>query len=287
MKMRYRNFLIIIIIALFSNSALFAQGDKKKTTKIRVEYFNKNNTTEYLLLTLRIKEDRYIPFENATVWIYSVGDTSNVLLDKVVSNYKGEAKFYISDDPLIFRDSTGQMTFKAEYVGDDQIKSDKESITIKKATMEVSFFQKDTVKYIEVNVNELAFDNQKTPLSDMEIKLSVKGTFSNLNFANENTDENGKVVFEFPISMPGDTIGNLTIVSKIEDDDIYGNIESEGEINWGMIVPLAPEKQRGLGDTDAPLWMVYTLIILLSAVWFHYIYVIFLFFKIKMARKVI
>jgi len=287
MNMRYRNFLLIIIIALFSNSALLAQSDKKKTTKIRVEYFNKNNTTEYLLLTLRIKEDRYIPFEDATVLIYSVGDTSNVLLDKVVSNYKGEAKFYISDDPLIFRDSTGQMTFEAEYVGDDQIKSDKESISIKKVNMEVSFFQKDTVKYIEVSVNEMAFDDQKSPLSDMEIKLSVKGTFSNLKFADEKTDENGKVIFEFPITMPGDTIGNLTIVSKIEDNDVYGNIESEGEINWGVIVPLAPEKHRGLGDTDAPLWMVYTLIILLSAVWFHYIYVIFLFFKIKMARKAI
>ena len=91
--------------------------------------------------------------------------------------------------------------------------------------LQLSFFQKDTIKYIEVNVNELDFDKQKTPLSDMEIKLSVKGTFSNLNFAKENTDENGKVIFEFPITMPGDTIGNLTIVSKIEDNDVYGNIE--------------------------------------------------------------
>ena len=287
MNMRYKNFLFIIIIALFSNSTLLAQSEKKKTTKIRVEYFNKNNTNEYLLVTLRIKEDRYIPFEDATVLIYSVGDTSNVLLDKVVSNYKGEAKFYISDDPNIYRDSTGQMTFEAEYVGDDMIKGDKKSISIKKVNMEVSFFQKDTIKYIEVNVNELSFDKQETPLSDIEVKLSVKGTFSNLKFAEENTDENGKIIFEFPVDMPGDTIGNLSIVSKIEDHKVYGNIESEGKINWGKIVPLPPEKHRGLGDTDAPLWMVYTLIILLSAVWFHYIYVIFLFIKIKMARKAI
>ena len=89
---------------------------------------------------------------------------------------------------------------------------------------------------------------------------------------------------EFPVTMPGDTMGVLTIISKIEDDDFYGNLESIGKINWGQPVPLANEKHRGLGDTDAPLWMVYTLIVLLSVVWFHYFYIIFGILKIKLSR---
>ena len=61
--------------------------------------------------------------------------------------------------------------------------------------------------------------------------------------------------------------------------------KENGKINWGIPVPLAEEKRRGLGDTDAPLWMVYTLIILLSAVWFHYLYVIYMIIKIKIVDK--
>ena len=90
---------------------------------------------------------------------------------------------------------------------------------------------------------------------------------------------------EFPVNMPGDTLGVLTIVAKIEDSDTYGNVTAQGDINWAQVVPLAKLPHRGLGDTDAPLWMVYTLIILLSAVWFHYLYVIYLIVKIKLAKS--
>ena len=43
--------------------------------------------------------------------------------------------------------------------------------------------------------------------------------------------------------------------------------------------------KRGLGDTDAPLWMVYTLITLLSLVWFHYMYIIITVFRIRWLGK--
>jgi hypothetical protein len=74
-------------------------------------------------------------------------------------------------------------------------------------------------------------------------------------------------------------------VAKVEDNEIYGNVEVSGTINWGK--PLPPENiiKRGLGDTNAPLWMVYTLIVLLSLVWFHYLYIIFNVFRIRYLGK--
>jgi hypothetical protein len=150
--------------------------------------------------------------------------------------------------------------------------------------LEVSFFQKDTIKSIEVNVSKVGLDDQITPIKDLDILFYIQGTFSQLTFGKEKTDENGIVKLEFPVDMPGDSAGVLTIVAKIEEDDVYGTIESRGRINWGIPVALAKEENRGLGDTDAPLWMVYTLIILLSAVWFHYMYVIFMIIKIKLVR---
>jgi hypothetical protein len=85
----------------------------------------------------------------------------------------------------------------------------------------------------------------------MKVTRKTKGTFSVLEFAEEKTDKNGNVKIEFPIYMPGDTAGVLTIIVKVEENDDYGTNDSRGDINWGVPVPFAKEKQRGLGDTDA------------------------------------
>ena len=285
MNYLFRNILMISLITIIATGNVFAQKTKKKTTRIRVEYFKNDHETESLLATLRIKEERYVPLSNVLVQFYSINDTSKVILDKIRTDEKGEATFLIEDNPKIFKDSLGFMSFEIEYPGNTTNKGAAKTITVKQANLEISFYQKDTVKYIEVYASEIGSDNQFTPINDLTILLYVKGTFSLLNFSKEKTDENGKTVTEFPVDMPGYALGVLTIVIKIEDDDTYGTIESRGEINWGIPVKPAEEKQRGLGDTDAPLWMVYTLIILLSTVWFHYLYVIFMILKIKLAKR--
>ena len=96
---------------------------------------------------------------------------------------------------------------------------------------------------------------------------------------------NGLTSIEFPTSVPGNQLGYLTLLAKIEDNEQYGNVEVSGTINWGKPLPPANIIERGLGDTDAPLWMVYTLIVLLSLVWFHYMYVIFTVFRIRHLGK--
>lgn len=279
----YRYITTIGLVVLIAAGNLYSQNDKKKTVKLRVEYIKDHNKTESIVATLRIKEKRYVPLTDVDVFFYSTNDTSNVLVNKVRSNEKGEAVFFIEDNPKIFIDSLRLMTFKVEYKGNKSNKGAAKNIIVKQINMDVSFFQKDTIKYIEVNVQDIGIEDQPTPIKDLEVILYIKGTFSLLNIAELETDKNGKAVVEFPIDMPGDTLGVLTIVAQVEEHDMYGTVISSGNINWGIPVPLAIEKQRGLGDTDAPLWMVYTLIILLSAVWFHYLYVIFLMVKIKLA----
>jgi hypothetical protein len=280
----YRYISAIGLVVLIAAGNLHGQIEKKKTTKLRLEYFKDHNNTESIVATFRIKEKRYVPLSDVDVSFYSINDTSNVLLDKVSSNENGDAVFIIDvNSSKIFKDSLGFMSFKVEYKGNATNKDVAKNIIVKQMNMDVSFFQKDTIKYIDINVQDVSINDQSTPIKNIEVGLYIKGTFSLLNIAQLETDENGNGVVEFPIDMPGDTLGVLTIVAQVEEHDIYGTVISTGNINWGKPVPLAIEKQRGLGDTDAPLWMVYTLIILLSAVWFHYLYVIFLMVKIKLA----
>ena len=276
--------LLLSLAAMMISGNVLAQKAKKKTTRIRVEYFRDYNKIESLVATLRIKEERYIPFTDAVVHFYLVNDTSKVELGTVKTNDAGEARFILVESQNLAKDSLGILTFEAEYAGNKENKGHKRKTSVKQANLEVSFFQKDTIKYIEVNAIELVLDEQ-VPIEDLKVLFYIKGTFSLLKFAEEKTDENGNVKIEFPVYMPGDSAGVITIVVKVEENDDYGTIDSRGDINWGVAVQFAKEKQRGLGDTDAPLWMVYTLITLLSVVWFHYLYVIYLIIKIRFETK--
>jgi len=285
MNNRYKHILLIPLIAILVPFNADAQTTKKIGARLQVEYFKDHNRSELVVATLKVRTDRYTPHEDALIHFYSINDSSRVLLDKIRTTANGEAVYVIKDEQKIHKGSAGFMTIEAEYNGNTSIKGAQKSINVKQVSLKTSFFQEDTLKYITVDANEIEPDNTNTPIPDYEVLIYVKGTFSLLNIGKETTDDEGKIKIDFPVDMPGDTSGTLTIVTKIEDSNMYGNVESRGDINWGIPVPIKAEKHRGLGDTDAPLWMVYTLITLLSIVWFTYVYVILLILKIKRARN--
>jgi len=281
----YKHIATITLIALIATGNIFAQTAKKNPTRMKMDFVKNYNNTENLVATLIVKEEAYIPFQDVVVEFYSINDTSRVLLDKIKTNEIGKAIYLINDNTPIFRDSLGFATFEVEFKGNSSSKKSNKQLTVKQLNMDVSFFQKDSIKFIEVFASEINNDKEVIPVKGLNVSFNIKGTFSLLNFGKEKTDKFGKVKINFPVDMPGDTLGELTIIAKVDDDSEYGTVASMGEINWGIPQPRVVEKQRGLGDTDAPLWMVYTLITLLSAVWFHYLYVIYMIVKIKLAKS--
>lgn len=272
-----------LILVLMLPVNLYAQ--KKKTTRIQAEYQKKFNEEEYLAIKIIVREKRYEALPNAEIEIHCITDTSKVILDKVVTDNEGLATYKIQDNPLIYIDREGFITFKVIYNGSESNKASSRQVQIKKGDLNITFSQQDSVKSIAAKVVVKDSAGISEPLEGVNVSFYIKGTFSLYNFGKAKTTDDGTVTIEFPTEMPGDTLGNLTIVAKIENDDILGTIESKSEINWGVPIEPVVEKRRGLGDTDAPLWMVYTLIILLSAVWFHYFYVIYLMFKIKFYKS--
>jgi hypothetical protein len=284
MNSGYKPLLWMVLIAFGFGSDIIAQDSLMSATRIQAGYYKDQDGMERIVAKLLLKKDRYEPFANAELLFYAVADTSNVLLKKITTDDKGEAIYMLEDDAKGYSDSTGQSAFVVEYEGNPTAKASSKDLQVKAAHLKVSFFQEDTSKFIAVEAFEIASDETSIPIAGVEIGVFIKGTFSYLNFFKDVTAEDGKLIVPFPVEMPGDTLGVITIAAKIEDNDLYGNVEAWGNINWAHPVPLAVEARRGLGDTDAPLWMVYTLIVRLSAVWFHYAYVIFLVIKIKLAK---
>ncbi len=285
MNTRYPSKVIVALITSIIAMSALSLNAQKASTRLQVDFFKDHNKTERLVATLKIRQEAYEPLSNAEIAFYTVNDTSKVLLDNVMTDADGKAVFVVRDENDIFKNDMGMMTFEVEYAGDAETKGATKDIEVKPMDLKLSFFQEDSAKYISVEAAEVDADGNLTPVAGQEIGLYVKGLFSLLSLSKETTDENGMVKVEFPVDMPGDTLGVLTIVARVEESDTYGNVQAHGNINWAQPVPLPVLPHRGLGDTDAPLWMVYTLIVLLSAVWFHYLYVVYLIVKIKKAKN--
>lgn len=285
MKMIIRLIFLFLLLTSFTNIQVQAQNQKKKTTRLSVDYFKDFDLVEKLVATMRVREDRYEPLTDVIINFYNINDTSRVLLESIRTNMDGKAIFIIDGKAKIVKDTSGALNFEVEYEGNTEISSSSKGISLRQANLSISFVKIDTIKSIEVTVSEQGLEGAAIPIEDINVSFYIKGTFSLYNIGKGKTNEKGVINVGFPDYMPGDTAGVMTIVAKVEDDRAYGNIEVRDQINWGIPVPLSEVERRGLGDTDAPLWMVYTLIILLSAVWFHYLYVIFLIIRIKLARN--
>jgi hypothetical protein len=283
----YKTVILAVLIAFVPGLALWAQDPELSSTKMQAAYYKDQEGQERIVARLLIKSERYEPFPAMEVSFFVVADTSKMLLEKMTTNDKGEAIYELKEKDKTHTDATGQLAFEVTYNGNTTAESASKDIQVKMADLKVSFFQEDTSKFIAVEAFENNGADSISPVAALEIGLFIKGTFSYYSIAKDVTDETGKLIVPFPVQMPGDTLGVITIVARIEDHDLYGNVESWGNINWAKPVPLATEARRGLGDTDAPLWMVYTLIVLLSAVWFHYAYVIFLIVKIKLSKDAV
>lgn len=122
-----------------------------------------------------------------------------------------------------------------------------------------------------------------------KVNFYVKRYFGELPVGkkNQKTNANGAVQITFPDDLPGDTIGNLTLIVKM-DNKSYPDIKLEKELNWG--VPTIPEDiMEGpamWGTRDmAPWWIVALYLGIALSVWSSILYVCFQIFKIYKLGK--
>ena len=275
---------LIILMILAPFSRIMAQDENEIKTVLRLEYFHVDSS-QCLTATLRAKvEGKFLPLPGMEIGFKYKQEGIAKLIGTTVTNDKGIASVPIPDDILTSGGDKGIYSFEASFNGKDKYPQISATTSMKPLKMEMSFFQQETEKVANVKAYELNANNEWIPVENLDIQFYVPRTFSLLNVG-KGSFVGGLTSLEFPTTLPGNHLGYLTLLAKVEDNEIYGNVEVSGTINWGKPLPPVKTVKRGLGDTDAPLWMVYTLIVLLSLVWFHYMYVIFTVFRIRHLGK--
>lgn len=286
-KYRHISICLAILIMHGIQDISFAQDAvEKHPTYLNVDFTQLEiNSKLTAMLTARIKGERGRKrIADVELGFYAISDTSEISLGKATTDADGIATLEFNKDQKNVANADGEFMYRARFEGNVDFKDVSKDLSVEEVIMKISFVEIDSVKTIVATVHQIDANGAEIPV-DEDVNFYVPRQFSMLKIG-EVELQDGEGAIEFPITLPGDSIGNLQIVAIIEDSRHYGNVEAIGLKDWGKSrPPVIIEARRGLGDTDAPLWMVYTLIVLLSAVWFHYAYIFYVFLIIKRKGK--
>lgn len=126
-------------------------------------------------------------------------------------------------------------------------------------------------------------DGLKKPIPNAQIKLMVKRMFGNLNIGEATSNDMGIAEFTFPNNLPGDTIGNITImaIAGTEGKEVQSTtVEPMGT----KVIPYNLLSQRAWWNVNAmaPVWLIATFTLSIIAGLMAIAYVLLLLYKIKM-----
>ena len=261
-----------------------AQEASDETAILKLQYFNINNSVQYLLLESSTKKNKiFTPKKNILYKVYLDSFSNSNLIAEVKTNDEGKAKMFIPPSLKTVWDNSSLHTFIVMQ-GDEEVQSD---YSITKARIEIDTSTVDSIKNITVKV--LKDENGKLiAVPDVEMKVGIKrlgGILSGGDEETYTTDSSGLVTLPFTkINMPGDKFGNIVLTAKIEDNEFLGNIIIEKKAAWGVPTIVSDDffKRRELWSTRfrSPYWLLFMAYAIVIGVYGTLIYLVFQMVKI-------
>jgi len=285
----------IILAVIFATGLLhtYAQKDADttgpSTTVLRFACISTSDDSIQLNSIVSVKHDEgSTNLANAPVIFYSVEKNGDLKIGEAKTDVHGVAVFKIPSRNTYSRNEEQMLSIKAMYAGNDKFEASEAEFSLKPAKLKVSFYEEDSIRYVKVEGTQLNSDGSESPIGTTDVIISVPKMFNMLKIAKVSLDESGTGTAEFPIDIIGDSLGNLTVVASIEENDVFGTVKGSADNNWGLHKRLlGPDRpSRELWTPVAPLWMIITLIIMLLGVWGHYVYAVIQLIMINKSSKV-
>ena len=284
--MKTKRILAFLLLSLMTFSFGFSGTQEEKISPyILLQYFKDTDNNAFLKTTLTYSKNRMeLPLQDMKVVFYS-GTDNKVILAESLTDTKGIAIFNLKNKTDLELDENGQWPFSAVYAGNDSIEGNTAEILIRDVELTMELSEVDSIKTILLKAEKIE-NGKMVPVSEEMLTVYVPRMFSNLAVGEVTFDETGNGSLEFPADLPGDKEGNITIIARFDEHAEFGNIERSATLKWGM--PAASPAQiihRALWTKTAPKWMIYTLTILLTGVWGHYLYALISLVRIRKDAK--
>jgi hypothetical protein len=146
-------------------------------------------------------------------------------------------------------------------------------------TIKLTLTQNDSTKVCTAVVLE----SDAKPAQGIAVNFYIKRSVGLLPIATmEKTDDNGEASTIFPTTIPGDSLGNVTVIARLEDDEA---IMDQKIISWGTKVKYSSEiDQRTMwgSRSNAPTYLIIISNAIILGIWGTMGFILFqLFFKIR------
>jgi hypothetical protein len=247
------------------------------TPSINLTYVNLSNDTIVLTANLFIKREQGVfAIKNAGI-VFEITSGNDInKFGEATTDEEGNAILKTCIKKGLLADKEGKSVFTAKFPGRGNYLSASESITVKQAKLTVNFSKVDSLRYVLITAKQVEGNGTIHPIGKLSVNLYVPRLFTPLKIGELTLEEDGTGKLEYPGNIVGDSLGNIVIIAKIEENDLYGNVQGQSSITWGVPKQyyLAEMPTRELWTPIAPLWMIVTLITMLTGVWAHYFYAI-------------
>lgn len=285
MKTNYYFSTVITVLAMFCFLTTKADViDQKKTrTRLKVYYEKLSNNDRKILVILNQGTGKKISgVQNAEIILTTFDQDEEIALTSLFTDFNGEAVLVIEAGYILPVDTDGYSVINTRYSGNDSLKAAKKQIKFMDMNIAVSFDIVDSVKYLTVSTFEIDSIGKKKPIGGIGLNVGVERLYSTLYLQKIETNEDGTGSMAFPDDIPGDSIGTIYVIVKVDDHDDYGTITKSAKINWGTLVDYSYTLNgRSLFGDEAPLWMIISVFIILAGAWYHFILAIFKVIKIN------
>lgn len=256
-------------------------------TKMTLKYLCTSNDSVTLTANLSvIKGDNILSLQKAAIDFFIQSGTVLKPAGKVFSDQEGNASLKIGAAGLTGNEA-GIISYSAKFTGTDKYSPATADFSAKPARLQLSFRIQDSIRVLNVTATQKDARGNTVAIPKETILVYIPRLFSLLKIGEITLAEDGTGSFDFPNDIVGDTLGNITVVTRIEEHDKFGYVQGSNVINWGVQKQYykAEVPSRELWTPIAPLWMIITLIIMLAGVWAHYVYAVYELIMIKHLGK--
>lgn len=168
------------------------------------------------------------------------------------------------------KDKDGYITVVAKYDGNDVMDSQESELMFKDLFLEIEINTEDSIRTATINAYTMENEGEKKEIETLDIVIGVKGMLSKL-VLEESTLENGVYEYELPSDIHGNSMGDLTIFVKVDENADFGNVIKTTTIKDAFALNKPVIERNKLWTDAAPIWMYVVLSILLLVVWSNYL----------------
>ena len=270
---------LFILVLLYQCSQLAAGEvqDSKINPYMLFTYLKNTDSQQILQVKMtNITQTGEVPLPGLKISFFN----NETLLGESSTDAAGNASCTIESSLNLFTAEDGSWPFSAIFEGDSLTDATSGELSIMDVDIEMTVSEEEGERIVTLKATAPAGDGP-VPVTGEEIGVYVPRMFSLLPVSTGMLDENGTFRIKFPDDIPGDSLGNLTVIGRFNDHYLYGNVERREDVRWGTEAEITPPVYRSLWSTLAPKWMVISLAVMLLGVWGHYTYVIINLFRIR------